>query len=127
MAKVLIVDDEHACCDSVRLLLSLENFDVRVASSGDEAEQAAASFLPDVVIVDWLLRGPKDGLEVVEALRRFNPRLQAVLVTGYPSAEVEQRIRAVPDAQYLAKPFPPDDLIAATYRAAALAGETAPA
>lgn len=127
MAKVLIVDDEPACGDSARLLLSLEDFNVRVAASGDEAVDIATDFCPDVVIVDWLLRGPLDGLEVVEALRRFNPRLQVVLVTGYPSAEVEQRIRAVPDAQYLGKPFPPDELIAATYRAAAMAAEGAPA
>lgn len=125
MPKVLIVDDEHACRDSLRLLLSLEDFDIRMASSGDEAIDIAEEFQPDVVIVDWLLRNGMDGLDVVVALRERNPSVQAVVVTGYPSDELEDRIKALPDAQYLAKPFAPDELIAATHRAAALANDPA--
>jgi DNA-binding NtrC family response regulator len=121
VSKVLVVDDEQACRDSLRLLLSLEGFQVRVAAGAREAVAATVADAPDVLVVDWLLAGPMDGLQVIEAVRVANPKLQCVVVTGYLSAEVEARIKAVPGAQYLAKPFVPAELIAAVRRAAAAA------
>lgn len=119
MTKVLIVDDEQACRDSLLLLLSFEDFEVRVAANAREAVAATVADVPDVLVVDWLLTGLMDGLQVIEAVRVANPKLQSVVVTGYLSAEIEARIKAVPGVQYLAKPFVPDELIAAVRRAAA--------
>jgi DNA-binding NtrC family response regulator len=122
VTKVLVVDDEHACRDSLRRLLSFEDFQVRVASNAREAVAAAVADVPDVLVVDWLLAGPMDGLQVIEAVRVANPKLHSVVITGYLSPEVEARIKAVRGVEYLAKPFVPEELIAAVRRAAAAAG-----
>ncbi len=118
LAKVLIVDDEYACRDSLGLLLSLENFDVETAADAKEALDIGVSFAPDVLIVDWMLSDDTDGLQIAEALRAVNPNVQIIVVTGYPSDDLEARVEAIPAAQYITKPYRPGELIAATRRAA---------
>ncbi len=118
LAKVLIVDDEYACRDSLGLLLSLENFDVEMAADAKEALDIGVSFAPDVLIVDWMLGDETDGLQVAEALRAVDPNVQVIVVTGYPSDDLAARVGAIPAAQYMTKPYRPAELIAATRRAA---------
>lgn len=122
MKRVLVVNDEPACRDSLRMLLSLEGFEVEVAADGREALELAARFRPDVLVVDWVLKTNMDGLEVSESIQALNPEMHSVMVTGYPSVELEARVKALPGAQYLAKPFDPSDLIAAVRKAAAEGG-----
>jgi len=121
MGKVLVVNDEAACRESLRLLLSLESFEVIVAADGEEAVAMGKDFLPDVLVVDWVLTGRIDGLQAAEALRAINPRMQVVVMTGYPSDDLETRVKAMPGFQYLAKPFIPAEMTAAVHKAAELA------
>ena len=119
MTRVLVVDDEKACRDSLHLLLTTcTDFEVETAADAPAAVEASRRFRPDVLIVDWLLGGATDGLEVARAVRAVNPRVRTILITGFPSEELDARIEAVPAAEYLAKPFRPGELIAATKRAA---------
>ena len=118
MIKVLVVDDDRACRDSFRQLLCLEGFEVEVATDGREALEVARWFRPDVLIVDWKLSGKVDGLEVAESIRALSPQTHPVVVTGHLCEELEARVKALPGAHYLAKPFDPDDLIAAVCKAA---------
>jgi DNA-binding NtrC family response regulator len=121
MARVLIVDDERACRESAELLLSLEGFEVRTAATSQEGIELGNSYAPDVLVVDWMLASPVDGLQVLEALRRIHPTMQAVVITGYLSAELEAQIKALPGTQYLAKPFLSGELVAAVSKAARVA------
>ncbi|MFZ5831130.1 MAG: response regulator, partial [Planctomycetota bacterium] len=111
--RALIVDDEPACRDSLRLMLSLEGFHVVTAASAAEAVQQAALDPPDVVIIDCILRERSRGLDVLASLRQTIPHLHAVIVSGYPSSSMEAEIRRTPRTVYLPKPFPPAELIAA--------------
>ncbi len=72
----------------------------------------------DVLIVDWMLSDDADGLDVAEALRAIHPDLQTIVVTGYPSDDLEARVGSIPAAQYLAKPYKPAQLITAVRTAA---------
>jgi CheY-like chemotaxis protein len=127
MAKILIVDDEPVCRESTRLLLSFQGFDVRTAAGSSEAYQAALAFVPDVLIVDWILRDALDGLEVAQTLRTtINPDLRTILITGYLSADLEARARAFPSLEYLTKPVEPADLLSAVAKAAAGGGSISP-
>jgi two-component system OmpR family response regulator len=122
MVRVLIVDDEPVFLTALGLLLEHEGFDVRTAPGAHEAVELAASFTPDVLVIDWLLRGPADGLEVAESLRRAgqNPRL--ILITGYATVELRGRLATWEGATLLEKPFPPATLVAAVRKHAAEAG-----
>jgi DNA-binding response OmpR family regulator len=117
VTRILIVDDDQSCRESLRLLLSLENFDVAVAADGQEALALVKEYVPDVLLVDWKLSGPIDGLQVAEALRAIHPKVQVVVITGYPSAELEARVKSLPAFQYLRKPFSTSELLAGVHKA----------
>lgn len=118
MIRVLIVDDEQACRDSLKLLLSLENFDVEVAADGQEALEVGNRFSPEILLVDWMLRNRMDGLAVAAALREVNPKLETIAISGHPSADLELNVKGLPATQYLSKPFLPAELIEAVRQAA---------
>jgi DNA-binding response OmpR family regulator len=119
VAKVLIVDDEPACRESLRLLLlSLDEFQVSAVADGQEALSLAKQCAPDVLIADWKLPGEYNGLQVAAALRADNAGMRVIMITGYPSDELESQVKALPGYQYFSKPFVPGELLAAVRKAA---------
>lgn len=66
--KVLVVDDEPLICELVKTLLNETGVEVRSASSGAEAIECAANWLPDLVLLDVVLPG-LDGLTTLRLLR----------------------------------------------------------
>jgi CheY-like chemotaxis protein len=66
--RVLLAEDDRDIRAVARLSLKRAGFDVVVVESGEDAIEAAAQALPDVVLLDWLLPG-MDGLETLSALR----------------------------------------------------------
>lgn len=79
--KILIVDDEPDILDVLKFNLEKENFDVFVASNGEDALEIATQVIPDLIVLDIMM--PKiDGVEVCRTLRRkeeFNQTLIAFL------------------------------------------------
>jgi len=111
MVRVLVVDDEPDYPRLLNIILSKEGFEVATAESASEALNVGAHFAPEVLIVDWMLNGTEDGLWIAEALRQEYPALQTILITGYPSLELEAQVKRLPATRFLAKPFTPADLI----------------
>ena len=120
MPRVLVVDDERACRDSLRLLLSTyPGWEVETAPGVEEAREACRRFAADVLVVDWMLGDGACGMDLAEILRTDRPDLRVILVTGYPSAELSEAIADNSSAQCLTKPFRPGELIAAIEAATA--------
>jgi len=119
MKKILVIDDEPGYRDPLGSLLAEEGFDVRTAASRQEALKIAASFAPDILIVDWVLKNREDGLVVAEEFQAKNPRLRTIVITGYPTAGLEKRVEALACARCLTKPFRLSELIDAVREAAA--------
>ena len=44
-----------------------------------------------MLICDWLLRNSADGFDVTDTLRALHPRLQTILVSGFPSHDLKAR------------------------------------
>ena len=113
MPKVLVVDNEEVFLDSLVFFLSQEGYEVKTASSGQAAIEVGTHLAPDLLIVDWLLSAPIDGIEVAEALRQSNPDLQLIVITGCACEEVQPRMESFPKARCLEKPFHPEQLLTA--------------
>ena len=114
VTKLLVVDDEPDYPHFLKIILSAEGFKVETASSGTEALDTARRFMPDVLISDWKLNGKYTGLDIANALRQANPRLETILITGYTSLELQTRVNGHPHTHFLAKPFEPYEIIALT-------------
>jgi len=69
VSRILVVDDEPQIVRALDIHLRARGYEVATASDGTEALQAAASRVPDLVILDLGLPD-LDGVEVITGLRR---------------------------------------------------------
>jgi len=111
--KILIVDDESPYRVFLRKLFERQGCDVETSASGLISLEIARTDAPDVLIIDWMLRNSMDGLQVASEMRKQIPGLRTVLITGYPSSDLEQQVAKQPRMTYLAKPFETDEIVAA--------------
>jgi len=118
MAKVLVVDDDPDIVTLVRLQLRRNGHETTSASSGEEAlELIESGTQADVAVLDIAMPG-MDGLELFSALRE-RPTTKDMPVI-FLSARVRPEDIAVGKnlgADYLTKPFVPQDLLDAIDRA----------
>jgi DNA-binding response OmpR family regulator len=110
--KVLIVDDEPNIVISLEYLMKKEGFEVAVATDGDVALSLAASFRPDLVLLDVMMP-KKSGFEVCELLRAdpgFNGMKIVMLTAKGRDSEIAKGTGLGADA-YITKPFSTKDLV----------------
>ncbi|MBI1391283.1 MAG: phosphate regulon transcriptional regulatory protein PhoB [Alphaproteobacteria bacterium] len=111
--KVLIVEDEEAIVTLLEYNLGKEDFDVTVASDGEEGLLKVEEAQPDIVILDWML--PKlSGVEVCRQLRSGPDTGNIPVIMLTARSEESDRIRGLEIGadDYLTKPFSPAELIA---------------
>jgi DNA-binding NtrC family response regulator len=114
---VLIIDDESAIVDTLRILLKNEGFAAHVAFGGKQGLDQIATLRPDIVISD--IRMPAvGGLDVLAAAKAQDPDMPVILMTA--QASLQTAITAVNDGafHYVQKPFQNDALMAIVKRAA---------
>jgi two-component system response regulator MprA len=106
-----VVEDEPALRDGLRTALSLEGYDVEVATDGSQALEVLAARPADAVVLDVLM--PRlDGLEVCRRLRAARNGVPVLMLTA--RADVEDRVEGL-DAgadDYVVKPFALEELFA---------------
>jgi DNA-binding response OmpR family regulator len=108
--KILVVEDEEAIAEAVRVRLASEGYQVAVAHDGPDALQSAAADRPDLVILDLMLPG-KDGHEVCRRIQR--PDWVPVLMLTARTEETDKVAGfAVGADDYLTKPFSMRELVA---------------
>jgi DNA-binding response OmpR family regulator len=90
--RVLITDDNVDAAQTLATALAMAGHDVRTASNGEGTLQAAACFLPEVVVLDIGMPG-LSGYDVARRLRQEPALSTAYLValTGWGSREDQQR------------------------------------
>lgn len=116
--KVLVVDDEHHFCDYLSRSLAREGYQVATAHSGREAIDVGTHFRPNVLVTDWMLKNHLHGIHVSRALQAVDPELQTILVTGYPSDDLEVAADRADVFRLLRKPFRIQEVLTAVQTAA---------
>jgi len=120
-ARILLVDDEPTQLHSARRLLCQLGYVVDTLESGEEAfrifsdaRKSANLGEPrtatpyDLVILDYALNEPRNGLETLERIRTLYPRQRGIMVSGHGRAEHEGR--ALARVPWLPKPYSADAL-----------------
>jgi two-component system KDP operon response regulator KdpE len=110
MARVLVVDDEEAIVRALRANLKARDYEVDLASTGEQALDLAARRHPDAVILDLGLPG-MDGTEVIRGLRGWSHVPIIILSARSDEAEKVAALDAGAD-DYVPKPFGMDELMA---------------
>jgi len=109
--RILVVDDNHDAAESLAELLTLRMHDVRTAYDGPGALQEAATFRPDVLLLDLGLPG-MNGYEVAQRLREHEHLHHVVLiaVTGWGQDEDHRRSQQSGFRHHLVKPVAPAEI-----------------
>jgi len=109
--RVLIVEDNPDALESLRLQMELWGTEVSTAKNAEEALDIAAKVRPQIVLCDIGLPG-MDGFRLVEPLRETLKGAPVVFaaVTGYASAEDQQRALAAGFDSFFVKPLNPGSL-----------------
>jgi DNA-binding response OmpR family regulator len=115
MARILIIDDDHAVQLSIQLALEREGHQVVCRSDGEEGLRAFASTTPDLVITDLIMPN-KEGIETIMQIRVRDPKTPILAISGggrLSNADFLKMAAKVGANAILAKPFERRDLIAA--------------
>lgn len=114
---VLVVDDDQQMLAGVRRTLGELDCAVRTAADGASALQEATGEGPvDLLILDRMLPDA-DGVELLGHLRAQGVCAPAIVITAHPSLETAVSALGLRAVHYLAKPFAPDELVAAAREA----------
>lgn len=114
--KVLLVDDEEDFLRSLSERLELRDVKAGTASSGEQALAAVRSDEPPVIVLDLKMPG-MNGLEVLRKLKKTNPKVQIVILTGHGSDKDREEAERLGAFAYLKKPVQMDVLMETLKRA----------
>jgi diguanylate cyclase (GGDEF)-like protein/PAS domain S-box-containing protein len=102
---ILLVEDEAIV--ALDLALQLRHMDYRVtavADSGDEAIALAAKLKPTVILMDVVIKGDLDGIEVAQRLQAFCDA-PVIFLTAFSDKSTVKRAAATAPYGFLTKPF----------------------
>jgi two-component system response regulator YesN len=116
--KVFVVDDEERQRHSIVRHVDWKRYHMRVIGESEDAAQALESAKldpPDLLITDIRLLGT-DGLELSSRMKRINPRIHIIMVTGFEEFEYAKTALDIGVDAFLVKPIIFDELNAVLER-----------
>ena len=110
MSKILLIEDDISFCKLLEKFLTKKAYDVTIAFSAAEARLAINKESFDLILTD--LRLPdSDGIALMTEFKNLNIKAPIVLMTGY--SDVNTAVKAIKNgaADYISKPFNPDEVL----------------
>jgi two-component system, cell cycle sensor histidine kinase and response regulator CckA len=108
--KVLVVEDERIVAKDIQNTLKNLGYDVpAIASTGEDAVKKAGELLPDIVLMDIVLKGDIDGIEAAGQIRAKH-KIPIIYLTAYEDEETLDRAKITEPLGYILKPFEERDL-----------------
>ncbi|ADI73899.1 response regulator receiver protein [Methanohalobium evestigatum Z-7303] len=108
--KIMVVEDENSVALDIKNRLKKLGYTVAgTASTGENAIKKAKKDHPDLVLVDIVLKGEIDGIEVARYIHN-NLDIPVVYLTAYADDELIERAKHTEPYGYILKPFQDKDL-----------------
>ena len=111
--NILIVDDEAAIREMIRVALEMAGFDCLEAANAQEAHAAVIDHRPDIILLDWMLPGTS-GIELLRRLRRDELTQNTPVIMLTAKGEEDNKIQGleVGADDYITTPVAPRELVA---------------
>ena len=107
--RVLLLDDEKDFVEAMAERMRARGMEVTAITSPSEALKRAREESYDVIVMDFMM--PEiDGLEALKELKRINPDLQIILLTGYATMEKRTEAKNLGATDLVEKPADIDTL-----------------
>jgi len=115
---ILVVDDEHDIRDLVAGVLEDEGYETRCAADSDAALESIATRRPSLVLLDVWLQGSRlDGLELLDEIKRRDPSLPVLVISGHGNLDTAVAAIRRGAADFIEKPFEAERLLLMVARA----------
>ena len=109
-AKVVVIDDDEAVLDSLRVLIESEGFDVETFERASTFLQRFEGKLPGCLVTD--VRMPDmDGLELLQALAARGSLPPVIVITGHGEVSMAVQAMKLGARDFIEKPFDTADLM----------------
>ncbi len=118
MSDILIVDDEKDIRELIADILEDEGFATRKVGTSDDAMHEINTDPPALLILDiWLKDSRMDGIDILSAVKRDNPDVPVVIISGHGNIEIA--VAAIKQGAYdfIEKPFNIEQLLVVIRRA----------
>jgi len=108
--RILVVEDESHLAEGLKLNLTLEGYEVRIAADGSSALQEWKDWHPNLIVLDIML--PQiDGLSVLRNIRLEDERVPILILSAKGDSEHRVKGFSYGADDYLAKPFNLDEFL----------------
>jgi two-component system phosphate regulon response regulator PhoB len=113
MPNILVVDDDPAIREMIRLALTRGGHEVLEAGNALDARQAIADHAPDLILLDWMMPG-QSGFEFARTLQKDSRHRQIPVIMLTARDQEEDKVAALEAGadDYIAKPFSVSALLA---------------
>jgi DNA-binding NtrC family response regulator len=109
MAEILVLDDVYDACVLLSKILSRKGHTVHTFTEEEEAIRFTAKNSLDLAILDIKLK-KMSGIEVLAELKRLQPEIKAIMLTGYPTVETARDALSFGANEYCVKPIDKQEL-----------------
>jgi two-component system phosphate regulon response regulator PhoB len=113
LINILVVEDDDAISEMLTMILEQADLVVHTAMDSRQAQTTLAEFLPDLILLDWMLPG-LSGVEWARRLRKDKNYCDIPIIMLTARGEEEDKIKGldVGADDYITKPFSPRELVA---------------
>src|SRR5258705_10431863 len=109
-SRILVIDDEAAIRDSLRMTLEYEGYEFIGAATGQVGLVLAEREAPDLVLLDVKMPG-MDGLEVLDRLHAMHETLPIIVVSGHGTISTAVEATKKGAFDFIEKPFASDRVL----------------
>jgi DNA-binding NtrC family response regulator len=109
MADIIVLDDVSDAGVLVKRILERKGYVVTAFTEEEEALAYVRKNSVDLAILDMKLK-KMTGVEVLEELKKINPEIKAIMLTGYPTLETARESLRLGAQEYCVKPINKEEL-----------------
>ena len=102
--RILIVDDEKNIRIALKQCFKGENYKVEMANDGEEAIEKLRNDKYDLILMDYQMPN-KNGLEVLEDIRKNNIETRVIIMTAYGTVDIAVDSMKLGAVDFISKPF----------------------
>ncbi|RLF43840.1 MAG: response regulator [Thermoplasmata archaeon] len=118
MAKILIIDDDPDFVEAMKIILESDGYDVDAAYDGDEALLKIRNELPDLILLDIMMRSKSEGFSLARIIKQ-DESLKKIPIIAVSAVTKETGFKFNPDIdqdffpvdEYLEKPIESEKLL----------------